>query len=267
VSEGGGHGGGGGERWLVSYADFITLLMVLFVVLYSMGQTDVTRYKALAEGLRRAFGGAAQLVDPGINVTGAGTGSSDPNPVSVDGFPQRPSDTLDVASHLTALLNQAGLSNGISVQNNIEGLMLSLSEELLFPPNSADLIPGAYPVLDKIASMLTSIDNPVRVTAYTDNTPPSDPRFPTNWELSSARASAIVRYLVQKGVAADRLSAVGRGDTNPLFPNDTAQHRAFNRRAEVAVVYTIDQQSFTLGANNSLNMVGTPTPTAGGATP
>jgi chemotaxis protein MotB len=265
VSEGGGHGGG--ERWLVSYADFITLLMVLFVVLYSMGQTDVNRYKALAEGLRQAFGGATQLVDPGINVTGAGTGSSDPNPVSVAGFPQRPSDTIDVASHLTDLLNQAGLSNGISVQNNIEGLMLSLSEELLFTPGGADLIPGAYPVLDKIAAMLANIDNEVRVTAYTDNTPPTDPRYPTNWELTSARASAIVRYLVAHGIAANRLSAVGRGDTNPLFPNDTPQHRAFNRRAEVAVVYTIDQQTFSVGANNALDVVGTPTPTAGGTNP
>jgi chemotaxis protein MotB len=89
---------GGGERWLVSYADFITLLMVLFVVLYSMGQTDVARYKALAEGLRSAFGGDASLIDTGINETGAGTGDSEPNPVDVEGFPQRSTDSVDVAA-------------------------------------------------------------------------------------------------------------------------------------------------------------------------
>jgi chemotaxis protein MotB len=247
MSEGGGHGGGGGERWLVSYADFITLLMVLFVVLYSMGQTDVERYKALAEGLRRAFGGQVLLVDPGINESGAGTGESSPNPVEVEGFPPRTTDSVDVAADLTSLLSAAGLSNGISVQNNIEGLLLSLSETLLFEPDGAELLPEAYPVLDKIAAMLATIENDVRVTAYTDDTPPADRRYATNWELSAARSASIVRYLVDQGITPARLSAVGRGEYQPLFPNDTPEHRQFNRRAEIAVVYVVEQQTFDFG--------------------
>lgn len=252
---------GGGERWLVSYADFITLLMVLFVVLYSMGQTDVQRYKALAEGLRAAFGGQAALIDTGISETGAGTGDSEPNPVEVEGFPQRTADTVDVASDLTNLLNNSGLSNGISVQNNIEGLLLSLSENLLFEPSSAELIPTAYPVLDQIATMLNQIENEVRVTAYTDDQAPTDPRYPTNWELSAARSAAIGRYLIEQGVAPDRLSVVGRGEFHPLFPNDTEEHRAFNRRAEIAVVYTVEKQDYVIG-NNVLTDVSTPAATA-----
>jgi chemotaxis protein MotB len=244
-----GHGGGGGERWLVSYADFITLLMVLFVVLYSMGQTDVQRYKALAESLRSAFGGQALLVDPGINEAGAGTGESEPNPVDVEGFPQRTSDALDVAGDLTNLLTESGLSNGISVQNNIEGLMLSLSETLLFQPGDATLIPDAYPVLNQIAEMLNRIENQVRVTAYTDDTPPTDPRYPTNWELSAGRSAAIVRHLIDQGVSPERLAVVGRGEYHPVFPNDTPEHRAFNRRAEIAVVYVVETQDYVIDSN------------------
>jgi chemotaxis protein MotB len=235
--------------------------MVLFVVLYSMGQTDIQRYKALAESLRRAFGGPARIVDPGINEAGVGTGESDPAPVEVDGFPQRPSDTLDVASDLTSLLTENGLASGVSVQNNIEGLLLSLSESLLFEPGQADLLPGAYPVLDKIAQMLNRIDNEVRVTAYTDNTPSTDPRYPTNWELSAARSAAIVRYLIARGVAPERLSATGRGEYHPLFANDTPEHQAYNRRAEIAVVYVIEQQDFAVGSNMILTNPDVP-PTA-----
>lgn len=263
-----GHGGGGGERWLVSYADFITLLMVLFVVLYSMGQTDVQRYKALAESLREAFGGQTLLVDPGINDAGAGTGDSEPNPVDVEGFPQRTSDSLDVASDLTNLLTESGLSNGISVQNNIEGMMLSLSETLLFEPGAADLIPAAFPVLDQIADMLNRIDNQVRVTAYTDDTPPTDPRYPTNWELSAARSASIVRRFVEQGVLPDRLAVVGRGEYHPVFPNDTPEHRAFNRRAEIAVVYVVESQEYVIDSNVLLESAPTvAAPEAEGVTP
>jgi chemotaxis protein MotB len=251
-----GHGGGGGERWLVSYADFITLLMVLFVVLYSMGQTDVQRYKALAESLKRAFSGEASVVDPGISEGGAGSGSSEVSPVNLEDMPDRPSDTLDVAADLTELLTSAGIGQEISVQNNIEGLLLALSESLLFAPGSAELAPAGYPVLDQIADMLKRIDNPVRVTAYTDDTPPSDPRYLTNWELTAARSAAIVRYLVEQGINPERLSATGRAEYHPIFPNDTPEHRAYNRRAEIAVIYTIEEQNFVLGPSDLLAEVG-----------
>jgi len=259
------HGGGGGDRWLVSYADFITLLMVLFVVLYSMGQTDVQRYKALAESLHRAFGGTTLIVDPGITSAGAGKGESQPAPVEVEGFPERTTDALDVASDLSRLLADNGLANGVSVQNNIEGMLLSLAENLLFAPGQAELLPEAYPILEQIAVMLAKIDNDVRVTAYTDDTPPADPRYPTNWELSAARSAAIVRYLVERGLAPERLSASGRGEYQPIFPNDTPEHRAYNRRAEIAVVYVVEQQNFVVDANSLIFEVNS-APITGGET-
>lgn len=245
------HGGGDSGRWLVSYADLVTLLWALFLVLWTLGQTDIAKYKALAEAFREAFngGGRVRVVDAGI-ASGAGTGETRPNPVNPSaGFPPRQSDTMDVASDLSALLYSAGLANSVSVQNNIEGILLSLSEALLFEPGRADLLPTAVPVLDQIADLLQQMDNPVRVTAYTDDQPPADPRFPTNWELSTARSAAIVRYLVAKGIAPERLSATGVGEYRPLFPNTTPENRALNRRAEIAVIYNVERESVVLGAN------------------
>lgn len=269
------HGGGDSGRWLVSYADLITLMMALFLVLYTMGQVDIARYRALAEAFRDALNGKggipANVVDAGINQDGAGTGESRPNPVNPDeGFPARTTDSMDVASDLTGLLESSGFGSSVSVQNNIEGVMLSLSENLVFEPNSADLNAQATEVLDKITKMLVPIDNAIRVTAYTDDTPPTDPRYPTNWDLSSARATTIVRYFAANGVNAERLSATGRGEYDPLFPNTTDQNRAYNRRAEIAVIYTVESNNVVLqplGADlTGVSGAGTST-TNGGTTP
>src|SRR5512134_2502757 len=110
------------ERWLVSYADFITLLMVLFVVLYSMGQVDIERYKQLASSLRAAFsGGPTQIVDPGINQAGADKDKA-AAPIVIPGIPQVSVNAAEVAGELTDLLSASGLGGAVSVQNNIEGV-------------------------------------------------------------------------------------------------------------------------------------------------
>ncbi len=216
------HGGGGSERWLVSYADFITLLMVLFVVLYSMGQMDVQRYKQLAESLRAAFaGGTVLVVDPGISAGGTAGGDSAPAPITVADIPQRPPDTLDVATRVTELLTSYNISSEVAVQNNIEGLLISLSEKLLFLPGTAELRTEALPVLDDVAEMLRPLPNEIRVVGHTDDQPPQDPRYEDNWQLSVARAVIIVNYLIAAGVEPERLTASGKGAQHPVFPNDT----------------------------------------------
>lgn len=239
------HGGGGDERWLVSYADFITLLMVFFVIMYSIAQVDVKKYKVVAESLRRAFGGeAAAVVDPSINQSGVGTGDSKPAPVSVPEFPPRQSDTLDVATDISSVLNSAGMSSDVAVNNNAEGVLISISEQLLFQPGSADIQPNAKTVLDRLATMLKTIPNDVRVVAHTDPTPPANPLYPSNWDLSTARAVTIVRYLIEYGgIGPERLTAAGQAEYHPVFPNDTPEHMAFNRRADIVIVYPLEKQS------------------------
>lgn len=260
MSGGGGHGGGGDERWLVSYADFITLLMVFFVIMYSIAQVDVKKYRLVAESLRRAFGGEpAAVVSPEINQSGVGEGEGEPSPVSVENFPPRPSDTLDVATDIGEVLTSSGISSEVAVNNNAEGVLISISEQLLFQPGSADIQPSAMAVLDQLAGMLKTIPNDVRVVAHTDPTAPADPRYPTNWDLSTARAVNIVRYLVEYGgIEPARLTASGQAEHHPLFPNDTPEHMAFNRRADIIIVYPLDKASISVGVVPPIEIPGIP---------
>ena len=244
--------GGGGDAWLVSYADFITLLMVLFVVLYSMGQTDVERYKQLAESLRAGFegGGTVNVVDPGINSHGGSSENDQPSPITISDIPKSPPETEKIASQLTRMLTSSEVGSEVSVQNNIEGILISLSEHLVFFPGQAELQPGAYPVLDKVAEMARTSEMDIRVVGHTDNAMPSDPRYPTNWELSVARAISIVNYLMAAGIEPERMVASGRADTEPIFPNDTPEHRALNSRADIVFVYPVTGTFIDLNLND-----------------
>lgn len=240
------HGGGESGRWLVSYADLITLMMALFLVLYSLGQTDLQKYRTLAESFRRAFSGAgASVIDTQINqAPGEGVGEGEPAPVQVLDFPPRPSDTVDVATDISAVLTGSGISSDVIVNNNAEGVLISISEQLLFQPGNADIQPSAQTVLDQLAAMLNTIPNEVRVVAHTDPTPPTDPRYPTNWELSTARAISIARYLIEfGGIDPARLTAAGQAEYHPIYPNDTPENSAFNRRADIVIVYPLEKSA------------------------
>jgi chemotaxis protein MotB len=241
-----GHGGGeeGGEsseRWLVSYADFITLLMVLFVVLYSMGKVDIEKYKRLAESMRTAFtlGGAVKVVDTQINSTGGTIENGKANPIVVPGIPEGPPKSEEVAGQLTQMLSSSHLGSEVSVQTNIEGVLISLSEKLVFQPGKSELPPEAKPVLDMIAKMVLPISNPVRLVGHTDNTPPTDPRYKNNWELSVARAMGVANYLINAGVDPSRITVSGRGEYEPVFPNDTPEHRSLNGRVDIIIIYQV----------------------------
>jgi chemotaxis protein MotB len=227
------------ERWLVSYSDFITLLMVMFVVLYSMGQVDVKKYKQLADGMRAAFsvGGPVKVVDAQINQESGSSEDGKPNPITIPGIPQKPPESQEVAGELTTMLKNMNLGNAVSVQTNIEGVLISLSEKLVFTPGTAVLQKDAYPVLDTIVDMIRPVDNQIRIVAHTDNSKPTDPKYSDNWELSAGRAVVIANYLVFKGISPDRLMVSGRGEFQPIFPNDTPEHRSLNSRADVVIVY------------------------------
>ena len=243
MSHGGGGEEGGGERWLVSYADFITLLMVLFVVLYSMGQTDVQKYKSLAESMRNAFslgGGPEKLVDPKINTESGEMEDGRAKPIVVPGIPNSPPKSEEVAGELTSLLSQSNLDGEVSVQTNIEGVLISLSEKLIFRPGGVELPPDALPVLDTIAQMLLPIENSIRLVGHTDNSPPTDTNYANNWQLSLARASIIADYLLAAGVAPERIMVSGRGEFEPVFPNDTEAHRSLNGRVDIIIIYQVD---------------------------
>jgi chemotaxis protein MotB len=238
------------ERWLVSYADFITLLMVLFVILYSMGQIDAKKYKLLAESMRTAFtlGGAAQVVDSQINQAGGNSDQGSSKPIVVPGIPEGPTQSEEVAGQLTNMLASQNLGSEVSVQTNIEGIMISLSEKLIFKEGQADLPAEALPVLDTIAEMLRPIENKVRLVGHTNDVPSSNPTYPTNWELSLARATSVAKYLMNSGIAPDRFIIAGQGEYAPIFPNDSPEHRDLNARVEIIIIYQVDTNVISVGS-------------------
>jgi chemotaxis protein MotB len=240
--------GGGSDRWLVSYSDFITLLMVLFVVLYSMGQTDLKKYQELSAAFTSAFGGGPmRVVDPSINQSGGQSENMETAPIIVPGLPKVSSPENDVANNISNMLMESNIPSDVNIQNNIEGLLISLSEKLIFVPGSADLLsPEAYDVLDKIIEMVAPLDNEIKVVGHTDNSPPTDSRYVDNMQLSLARAYTITTYFQQHGIAPSRIIASGRGEFQPIFANDTPEHRSLNGRAEIIIVYTQEADMINL---------------------
>ncbi len=243
------HAEGHDERWLVSYADFIPLLMVLFVILYSMGQIDVEKYRQLADSLRSAFtlGGATQVVDSQINQSGGSQEDGAPKPIVIPGIPEGPTESEEVAGQLTSMLAGSQFGSQVSVQTNIEGVLISLSERLIFPQGQTDLPPEALPVLDTIANMLRPIENQVRLVGHTNNLPSANPLYPSNWELSLARATSVARYLMNAGIAPERFIISGQGEYAPVFPNDTPQHQALNARVEIIIIYHLQNNVIGVG--------------------
>jgi chemotaxis protein MotB len=239
-------GHGGDERWLITYADMITLLMVFFIVMYSMANTDLKRFAQVAESIKIAFHtlgageGAAGLIGEG----GAAE-SSRPSPILFQNLPPQQRDFISVTSELTAFAKEVGLQGDISVNMNLEGIIISLSNALIFEPGSAELRPESMETLHEIAEILKRTNNPVRVEGHTDNVPTNSPLYPTNWELSVARAVTIVRYLVEEeGLSPDRLSAAGNAEFKAVAPNDSRANRALNRRADIVIIYPNASRQF-----------------------
>lgn len=252
------------ERWLLTYSDLITLLMVFFVVLYSMSQIDANKFKAVAQSLSVALGGgAASQIDVGSSMSGPSifeTGTPQNN-TTQPGTTKEMDKTTNVneagsgiksgqgnsdAENMTiegikAKLDKFATDNGIQAQlvSSIEerGLVISIQETLLFESGSADITPRAREILDKINTVLATAPNYIKVEGHTDNLPINTGRFPSNWELSVLRATNVLHIMAAPGtISPDRLSAAGYGEYRPLASNDTEAGRARNRRVDLVIL-------------------------------
>ena len=242
------------ERWLISYADFITLLFAFFVVMYSISQVNDSKYRVLSDTFIEAFNQPSSTkpiadvkddiapstsiiapIDLGNPAVTETTSVAVDEPVSPD-EPVRTSDELTQISDLVSeKFTQLITDQMIQVSSNELWLQIELKDSILFSSGSADTSEQAQKIFDEIAGILRGYSNPVQVEGFTDNIPIKSVKYPTNWELSTARASAIVKYLASKGIAPERLSAVGYGEYQPVAANDTEQGRAQNRRVTIMV--------------------------------
>jgi chemotaxis protein MotB len=228
---------GNGERWLLTYADLITLLMVFFVVLYSMSSADTTKFKLISAALQQAFNLDVLQGQSAAALSDGATQMSPPLDTMIS-----PSDVPQVAqirNKIQGVLDGATQVPEVTVGVDTEGIVIRLSGSYLFDSGRAELKPNSLAVLDAIATVIRPLDNEIRVDGHTDSTPIDSPRYPTNWELSAARALAVTRYLAETdGVRAGRLIAAGFGEFRPLVPNDTRLDRAQNRRVEIHLLST-----------------------------
>lgn len=248
------------ERWLISYADFITLLFAFFVVMYSVSSVNEGKYKVLSETLTGVFNAPQRSIQP-IPV-GEQPGVSSPldddavipPPVAPQPAPE-PSTTVreqgQRSQTLRSMANQFALEfdslmsqDVVNLQVSDQWIELSMRDSLLFGSGQAEPHYDAFPVMERIANIIRDTDNAIRVEGFTDNRPISTGRYPSNWELSAARASAVVRMLAAEGVAPARMAAIGYGAYQPVARNDTEEGRRRNRR----VVLLISRDAAIRGA-------------------
>jgi chemotaxis protein MotB len=274
------------ERWLLTYADMITLLMVLFIVLFASSTISSIKFAELADGLAKQLGGSAQVLPGGSGVldggqtTAADNGmqTNDPSApiaavqqaantqaqVSQQQLVQQEQQTLASAQQkIEAALKAKNLQNSVRFTIDSRGLIVSIvTDKLLFNTGEADLQPVGQQVLDAIGPTLRALPNDISVEGHTDNVPISSGEFASNWELSAVRATTVLRYLVTTDkLQENRMSATGYADTEPVVPNDTAAHRAENRRVDVVVLSTL----LTSGASAAPSTGSTSTATSSAA--
>ena len=222
------------ERWLITYADLITLLLVFFIVLYAGSQEDSKKFAILAQGLRSAFNNPSNSGAGGQSAVFTGTGATNQGGVSA----QQQIDFNAIQSMLEQMTASKGISGAINVREEPQEIDIALTSDLLFPSGGADLRPEAGPALDAVAQAIKDKPNQIRIEGHTDNIPINTIQFNSNWELSAARATAVLRYLTESdGLPASHLFAAAYADTHPVADNGTANGRAQNRRAEIVLLY------------------------------
>lgn len=241
------------EAWVVPYADMLTLLMALFLVMWASSQVDVNKAREVAAG----FADSLNIVGNGEGIGGDGVLEAGPDPdIKPEVLTGKALEALenaqlyaaakaasvqqleDIRAEITDRAEEQGLAADLSFREEERGLIVSImSEGVLFDLGSADLRPEGRTVLDQLAAVLKAVPNQIVVEGHTDNVPISTARFASNWELSTQRATTVLRYLVEvRGVPRDRIAAAGYGEQRPVADNATPQGRARNRRVDIAVL-------------------------------
>ncbi|HTH93655.1 MAG TPA: flagellar motor protein MotD [Rhodocyclaceae bacterium] len=242
------------ERWLVSYADFITLLFAFFVVMYAISSINEGKYRVLSDAINSAFrnipgttSGATQSVAVPQAVPVA---KPEAPPPKSDEKRQRNKERLrNMAQQLMTTLNPLVKRGQVRVIETAQGITLDIDASVLFSPGAATLDEKAVVVLANVGHILAGNDFPIAVEGHTDNVPISNDYFPSNWELSAARAACVVRLFIANGVDARLLTASGYADQRPVADNATVTGRQRNRRVSI----TIQSQEVDPGVNVPLD--------------
>lgn len=228
------------DRWLLTYADLITLLLAFFVVMYSMSVMDAKKFGKVSQALHGILKGGTSVMKPEkLNHLNTGHGLL------------KTGDLKMLQTVMNQDIARQGYGQEVMVGMNERGLTIHIMESALFDEAKADLKPRAKEILDLVTKDLMSMPNHVRVEGHTDDRPIHTSRFPSNWELSTARATEVVRYLIERhGFPSSKISALGYASFRPYVPNTSAENRAKNRRVDI-VVLTLELSALEPAANEA----------------
>jgi chemotaxis protein MotB len=216
----------GQERWLLTYADLITLLLGLFVILYAMSKIDMKKYDQVVAALGGVFGSGDGVTPIKLKITEL-----------QEGLPDLLAERTKVENEIRSALQLDTQPLPVSVSQDERGVVVHIQEELLFPSGSADLKSSSLETLDRLAGVFRTMPNDIRVEGHTDNVPIASRLFPSNWHLSVGRALNVGYYLIQKHqLNPEKVSVVGYSEYRPIAPNTTTENKARNRRVDIVVV-------------------------------
>lgn len=235
------------ERWLVSYADFITLLFAFFVVMFAASQADKGKAQQVSDSVKKALEGdkmsamIAAILGGTVGDTGKGNamlrGPGGAYKAPEERKEQPLAELVPSLKVLSEELKKDIESGQIQISMQPRGLVVSFNQAALFPSGEDVISPAAYEGLEKVAAAINKIPNPVRLEGHTDSVPIRTPRFRSNWELSAARSIALLELLSTRfGVSRQRMSIAGYADSAPVAPNETEEGRARNRRADIVIL-------------------------------
>lgn len=254
----------GAPKWMVTYSDMVTLVLVFFILLFSMSQIDLVKFESITESFQsRAILDFLPSSVPSENISGGdgvdlglgkeedkGDGSGEEE-VDMDGLIdhleewEKKADALaKLMDKIDSFLVEEDLGDVISATRTEEGVILVLQDSILFDSAEAKILDSGRPFLDEVGNLLKDITNNVRVEGHTDNRPISTYRYPSNWELSGARAGSVVRYFIEEhGIDESRFLIAGYGDTRPVVENKNPEAWSQNRRVEIVILDTAHEQA------------------------
>lgn len=213
------------DRYLITYADLITLLLGLFIILYAISNVDATKYEKMTTAMGSVFGSEKFRIDVKV-----------PTPI-VRGDEAAINPMENLKRDLNDIINLNSLNNSVSIEDNQRGVTIRILDDILFTSGDADLNKRAKEVLNLIAEIIKKLPNDIRVEGHTDNIQIHTARFPSNWHLSITRALNTAYYLINtEEIDPDKVSVVGYSEYNPIADNSTPEGRAKNRRVDIIVI-------------------------------
>lgn len=225
------------ERWLVSYADFITLLFAFFVVMYAISSVNQGKYHVLSNALVTAFGDTPPSSPPQVVIQSPPKIVSDPILLKKRVHQRKQQEKMrNMANNMMKMLAPLVKEQKVRIMQGNRGIIIEINASVLFQSGQAVIADDSASILREVAVVLKDHEYAIQVEGHTDDIPVSSTQFPSNWELSTARASSVVRLFVDNGVAAAKLTAMGYGENRPVESNGSPDGRTRNRRVAIAIL-------------------------------